>query len=128
LEFEKRFLNFSINGFSSTEKENNRQKSLENSRKILLIDEQILKDIHILKLNILGCDNGRAASSCWQSTARVVARAGNGATFPCEEEPAGLGERRAGELGAMWRRKSGEGAAGGRGKHRRWAAGRAAEK
>jgi hypothetical protein len=58
----------------------------------------------------------RAASSCWQSTARVAARAGSGATCPCEEEPAGLGERRAGELGARWRRKSGEGAASGRGK------------
>jgi hypothetical protein len=30
---------------------------LENSQKILLIDEHILKDIHILKLNILGYDN-----------------------------------------------------------------------
>jgi hypothetical protein len=39
-------------------RENNRQKSLENSRKILLIDEHILKDTHILKLNILGCDKG----------------------------------------------------------------------
>jgi hypothetical protein len=48
----------------------------------------------------------------------VAARAGRGATCPREEEPAGLGERRAGELGAMWRRKSGEGAASGQGKHR----------
>jgi hypothetical protein len=56
---------------------------------------------------------GRAASSCWWLTARVAAWAGNGATRPCEEEPAGLGEWRAGELGARWRRKSSEGAAGG---------------
>jgi hypothetical protein len=40
------------------------------------------------------------------------------ATCPREEELAGLGERRAGELGARWRRKSGEGATGGRGKRR----------
>jgi hypothetical protein len=33
------------------------QKILENSRKTLLIDEHILKDTYILKLNILGCDN-----------------------------------------------------------------------
>jgi hypothetical protein len=33
------------------------RKILENSRKTLLIDEHILKDTHILKLNILGCDN-----------------------------------------------------------------------
>jgi predicted metallo-beta-lactamase superfamily hydrolase len=42
--------------FSSKEKENNFQKILENSRKTLKIDEHILKDNHILKLNILGCD------------------------------------------------------------------------
>jgi hypothetical protein len=42
---------------------------------------------------------GRAASSCWRSMACVVARAGSGATRPREEEPVGLGERRAGELG-----------------------------
>jgi hypothetical protein len=59
---------------------------------------------------------------------RVAARAGSGATCPCEEEPAGLGERQAGELGARWCRKSGEGAVGGREKRRRWAAGGAAEK
>jgi hypothetical protein len=41
---------------------------------------------------------------------------GSSATCPREEEPAGLGERRACELGARWRRKSGEGAAGCRGK------------
>jgi hypothetical protein len=35
---------------------------------------------------------------------------------PREEEPAGLGERRAGELGARWHRNNGEGAAGGQGK------------
>jgi hypothetical protein len=50
-----------------------------------------------------------------------VARAGGSATRLCEEEPAGSVKRRAGELGARWRRKSGEGAAGGRGKRRRWA-------
>jgi hypothetical protein len=33
------------------------RKFLENSRKTLLIDEHILKDTHIQKLNILGCDN-----------------------------------------------------------------------
>jgi hypothetical protein len=66
-------------------------------------------------------------SSCWWS-ARVAARAGSGATCPREVEPAGLGERRAGELGARWRRKSSEGAAGGRGKRQRWAACGAAEK
>jgi hypothetical protein len=50
-------LELPINGFSSIEKENHFQKkNLENSRKTLLIDEHILKDIHILKLNILGCD------------------------------------------------------------------------
>jgi hypothetical protein len=53
------------------------------------------------------------ASSCWWSTARVTARAGSGAMRPCEEEPAWLGERWAGELGARWHRKSGERAAGG---------------
>jgi hypothetical protein len=61
---------------------------------------------------------GRAASSYWQLTARVAAWACSGTTCPREEEPAGLGERRAGELGARWRRKSGEGAAGGQGKRR----------
>jgi hypothetical protein len=39
------------------EKENNFQKILENSQKTLLIDGHILKDIHILKLNILWCDS-----------------------------------------------------------------------
>jgi hypothetical protein len=53
----------------------------------------------------------------------VVARAGSGTTRLREEEPAGSVERRVGELGNRWRRKSGEGAAGGRGKHRRWAVG-----
>jgi hypothetical protein len=43
---------------------------------------------------------GRAASNCWRLMARVAARAGSGATCLREEEPAGLGERRAGELGA----------------------------
>jgi hypothetical protein len=33
------------------------EKSLKFSKKILLIDEHIVKDIHILKLNILGCDS-----------------------------------------------------------------------
>jgi hypothetical protein len=47
------------------------------------------------------------------STARVAARAGGGVTRPCEEEPAGSVKRRAGELGARWRRKGGKGAAGG---------------
>jgi hypothetical protein len=60
--------------------------------------------------------------------ARVAAQAGSGATRPREEEPAGLGEQLEGELGARWRRKSGEGAAAGRGKCQRWAAGGAAEK
>jgi hypothetical protein len=32
------------------------RKILENSRETLLIEEHILKDTHILKLNILGCD------------------------------------------------------------------------
>jgi hypothetical protein len=41
---------------------------------------------------------------------------GSGATRLREEEPAGSVERRAGELGDRWCRKSGEGAAGGRGK------------
>jgi hypothetical protein len=59
---------------------------------------------------------------------RVAAQAASGVTRPREEEPAGSVERRAGELGSRWRRKSGEGAAGGRGKHRRWAVGCAAEK
>jgi hypothetical protein len=45
-----------------------------------------------------------------------------------EEEPARLVKRRAGELGARWRRESGEGAAGDWGKHRQWAVGGAAEK
>jgi hypothetical protein len=39
------------------EKENKCQKNMKNSRKTLKMDEHILKDIHILKLNILGCDN-----------------------------------------------------------------------
>jgi hypothetical protein len=37
-------------------KENNCQKNLENSLEALLMEEHILKDIHILKLNILECD------------------------------------------------------------------------
>jgi hypothetical protein len=41
--------------------------------------------------------------------ARVAAWTVSGATRPCKEEPAGSVERRAGELGARWRRKSGEG-------------------
>jgi hypothetical protein len=32
------------------------RKIWKNSQKILKIDEHILKDTHILKLNILGCD------------------------------------------------------------------------
>jgi hypothetical protein len=60
--------------------------------------------------------------------ARVVARAGSGATRLREEEPAGSVKWRAGELGAWWRRKSGEGEAGDRGKCQRWAVGGAAEK
>jgi hypothetical protein len=58
----------------------------------------------------------------------VAAQAGSVATRLREEEPAGSVKRWTGELGARWRRKSGEGAAGGRGKHRRWAVGGAAEK
>jgi hypothetical protein len=58
----------------------------------------------------------------------VAALAGGGATRPREEEPAGLFKRRASKLGARWRRMSGEEAAGGRGKCRRWAVGGAAEK
>jgi hypothetical protein len=57
-----------------------------------------------------------------------VARAGSGATRPREEEPVGSVKRRAGELGARWRRNSGEGADGGRGNRQRWAVGGAAEK
>jgi hypothetical protein len=45
-----------------------------------------------------------------------------------EEEPAGSVKWRAGELGARWRRKSGEGAAGSWGKRQRWAVGGAAQK
>jgi hypothetical protein len=45
-----------------------------------------------------------------------TAQAGSGAMRLREEEPAGSVERRAGELGDRWRQKSGEGAAGGRGK------------
>jgi hypothetical protein len=56
------FWNFLINGFSSTGKENNRQKNLENSQKTLKMDKHIVKDIHILKLNILGCDSWYSAS------------------------------------------------------------------
>ena len=37
---------------------NNCQKNLKNSRKTLKMDKHFLKDIHILKLNILGCDMG----------------------------------------------------------------------
>jgi hypothetical protein len=58
----------------------------------------------------------------------VAARAGSGATRVREEELAGSVKRRAGVLGARWRMKSGEGAAGGGGKCRRWAVGGAAEK
>jgi hypothetical protein len=58
----------------------------------------------------------------------VAAQAGSGATHLREEWPAGLVKRRAGKLGARWRRKSGEAAAGGQGKCRRWAVGGAAEK
>jgi hypothetical protein len=43
-------------------------------------------------------------------------RLGRAATRPREEEPAGSGKRPEGELGARWRRKSGKGAAGSRGK------------
>jgi hypothetical protein len=57
----------------------------------------------------------------------VAAQAGSGATRLREEEPAGPVKRRAGDLGARWRKKSGERAAGGWGKHRRWAVGGAAE-
>jgi hypothetical protein len=71
---------------------------------------------------------GRATSSYWWSTARVVAQAGSGATRLREEEPAGSVKRRTGELGARWHRKSGEGAAGARGKCQQWAVGGAAEK
>jgi hypothetical protein len=56
-----------------------------------------------------------------------VAQAGSGAMRLREEEPAGSIKRQAGELGARWHRKSGEGAASGRGKHRRSAMGGAAE-
>jgi hypothetical protein len=56
-----------------------------------------------------------------------VARAGSGTTRLREEEPAGSVEQRAGELEARWHRKSGEGAAGGRGGLRRWAMGGATE-
>jgi hypothetical protein len=48
----------------------------------------------------------------------MAAYAGSGAMRLREEEPAGSVERWAGELGARWRRKSGEGAAGSRGKLR----------
>jgi hypothetical protein len=58
----------------------------------------------------------------------VTAQAGSGATRPREEELAGSVERWAGELGVRWHRKSGEGAASGRGKCWRWAVGGAAEK
>jgi hypothetical protein len=58
----------------------------------------------------------------------VVAQASSGVTRLREEEPAGSVKRQAGELGARWRSKSGEGAAGGRGKRQRWAVGSAAEK
>jgi hypothetical protein len=43
----------------------------------------------------------RVERSCWRSTACVAVRAGSGATCPHEEELAGLGERRAGELGGQ---------------------------
>jgi hypothetical protein len=39
----------------------------------------------------------------------VAARAASGATCLREKDPAGSVKRRAGELGARWRRKSGEG-------------------
>jgi hypothetical protein len=62
------------------------------------------------------------------ATTRVAARAGSVAMRPREEEPAGLFKRRACELGARWRRKSGEGVASGRGICRQWAVGGTAEK
>jgi hypothetical protein len=37
-------------------RKNNFQKNLENSQETLKMDKHIVKDIHILKLNILGCD------------------------------------------------------------------------
>jgi hypothetical protein len=58
----------------------------------------------------------------------ITFQAGSGATRLREEEPAGSVKRRAGELGARWRRKSGEEAAGGWGNRHRWAVGGAAEK
>jgi hypothetical protein len=58
----------------------------------------------------------------------VAALAGGGVTRPREEKPAKSVKWRAGELAARWRRKSGEGAAGGEGKRQRWAVGGAAEK
>jgi hypothetical protein len=54
------------------EKENNHQKNQENSRKTLKMDKHIVKDIHILKLNILGCNRTRAhcRSPCKQTGKR----------------------------------------------------------
>jgi hypothetical protein len=46
----------------------------------------------------------------------VAAQAGSGVTHLREEDAAGSVERRAGELGDRWRKKSGKGAAGGGGK------------
>jgi hypothetical protein len=74
------------------------------------------------------CGCARGASSCWRSTAHVVARAGSGATRLREEEPAGSIKRRTGELGARWRSKCGERGSWRPEKHRRWAVGGAAEK
>jgi hypothetical protein len=56
---------------------------------------------------------GRVASSYGQSTARVAARAGTGATCPCEEEPAGLGERASWGPGGAGRAGRGQLVAGG---------------
>jgi hypothetical protein len=53
----KNFRAFQIKiGSSSRINVSNCQKNSENSWKILLIDEHIVKDIDILKLNILGFD------------------------------------------------------------------------
>jgi hypothetical protein len=55
---EKNFRAFQIKiGSSSRINENNYQKNSKNSRETLLIGKHILKDTHIPKLNILGCDN-----------------------------------------------------------------------
>lgn len=42
--------------------ENNCQRKLENSWETLKMAKHILKDIHILKLNILGCDSTKVWS------------------------------------------------------------------